>query len=182
MANIIMVITNEEYISKVQVTNLLDYDEFSIIPAKSFDISDGLVNSTVSIWKEINSEEDITKFISITDCSNTYNIVFLPLAGLLFTLAKDRANNNNTDRYIIVEFKEQYRSCLVDRGLFNVYIDSRTKLTPTIIKELFDSIDSNILLSPEYDQLVELTKTLYAKPNHALISDKIQLYMDMTSQ
>ena len=177
-----MVVTNEEYIARAQVTNLLDYDDFSIISSRSFELSDGIVNSTVSVWQEINTEETITKFIALNDCSNTYNVIFVPISGLLFTIAKDRANNNTVDRYVIVSFKERFQSYLVDKGLYNIYADSRRRLTPVMIRETFEAMTSNILLSSEYNQLIMLAKTLYTKPNHALITDKILLYLEMTNQ
>ena len=181
MANILMVITNEPFIAKSQLHYLDEFDEFNEVSPYDFDLTDGLVNSAVTAWKSISSEEEKNLFISINDCNSKYNIIYVPFSALCFTIAKDRANHNTADRYVILSIKETYRSRLVDLGLYSIYLDSRKKITPTILMEYFDSITENILLKPDYDIILEIAKVLYQKPNHGLISEKISMYLEMTT-
>ena len=181
MANIIMVVTNEPYIAKSQLSYLNEFNEFDNIDPYNYEPTDDINNIAVTAWKSINTEEIRHNFIMSSDCTSEYNIIYVPFSALCFTIAKDRSNNNKTDRYMLVSIKERYKSSLISLGLYTLYFDSRKKIPPSIIKEYFDSISKNILLTSEYDILIEKAKELYQKPNHGLLADNIVQYLEMTT-
>lgn len=181
MANIIMVVTNEPFIARSQLSYLSESEDFETIEPYIFQPTDGLINSAVTAWKSISTDEEVDKFISINRCNAMYNIIYVPFSALCFTVAKDRANNNQTDRYMIVSIKETYKSCLIDLGLYSLFMDSRKKIPLSLIREFFDNSNKNILLDSEYDVILTMAKKLYQKPNHGLICDKISLYLEMTT-
>ena len=180
MANFLMVVTNEDSIARSQMNYLASYENIGTVDPYEFDITDeNSINSAISAWKSIKTDEVMNKFINIGNCINTYNIIYVPFAGFCYTVMKDRFEHNTDNKYALVSIKERFQSLIVTNGLYNIYLDSRKQIPASIITEMIDNMNGNQFLTSEFDIVETYTKDLYTYNNNGLLCDLITKYADV---
>lgn len=180
MANFLMVVTNEEYIARSQMNYLTSYENIGTVEPLELDLdNEEYVNSSVSAWKTITTDETLNKYINMNNCINDYNIIYVPFAGFCYTVLKDRFENNIENKYAIISIKERFQSSIVSNGLYNIYLDSRKQIPASIIIDLVNNINGNQFLTSEFDIVEKFAQDLYSYSNHGLLCDNITKYIDL---
>lgn len=163
--NVILAVTNERFIaesffSQFYPNNILQ----KILP--NIGKSSGNVFAE---WKTIVNGEEQNNWIPEDILTLDFNIVYVPYQGLAYIVHRERELNRIDDRFVIATMKETYQTPVITKELFNIILDTKYKSGFSIFRELFADMNSNILLGPDFDIVIDEIMN----GDIALLSDKL---------
>ena len=149
----IFIVTNDTYVTDKCLYNLYEAKDMNAV--SSSPILDEWTTSYDSCWQDIVNGEPVEKGCMRSHGQN-YNIYRVPLAGLIYTTAYTRKQNETDRRIMILSVKEANQTPLVTLEKYHVLFDTRFIPPITFFRRWFEDAESNSLLSSDYDFLLEM--------------------------
>jgi hypothetical protein len=165
--NVILAVTNQRFVaesffSRFYPQNYLDRPTIHQGTAPGLDVA-------FAEWKVIIDGREVVQWINESSLINTYNVVYIPYQGFASVVYKERLLERRENRYIIAAVHEKFSTPIISRQLYNILIDTKYKPGFSLFKGLFDDMDHNILLDPEFDIIMGDIRD----GNISLLSDNI---------
>lgn len=166
MAKNILVVANEISFAKSYLSFLNTSTEANVLETQLYFPDD--TRKIVCSWKTIGADIE-SCFVKSDLQEDKYNVMFMPFTGFAHLLIKDRSEENTNDRYGIVCVKEAVSTPLLPRMLYHLYLDMKYKPRMKDLENMFID-EGNCLLEEEFDELVDLIKTM----NLTMLSDDVK--------
>ena len=169
MAKNILVVANDISFVKSYLSFLDNESGANVLSTQLYYPDD--TRDIVCSWKTPDADIE-SCFIRNELKDDKYNVLFMPFAGFAHLLMKDRYEDNTNDTYGIVCVKEAVNTPLLPRMLYHLYLDMKYKPRMKDMESMFID-EGNCLLEEEFDELVDLIKTM----NLTMLSDGVKKLM-----
>ena len=149
--NNIVIVTNE--VNIVDTSLRLVYNDPSFVKIENTGTS---ISKAQARWVEVINGVEHEMYANPSE-TNPYNILRIPMAGLVYMVAYARKYDRTEDTNMVVCMKELYPTMLFSMEKYHLFLYGKQKITTNIFEEWFETAEGiNPFLTEDFDDIYDM--------------------------